>query len=157
MFPAPVMPANKVCVVDLTNVDENMIMKDKKCVLNYHIISDPWDVDNDGVFRYAQSQVTNEALIVVDDYCIVAGTDTNYPWTNQFALMDEEMTYAQEVSDARFMVVCFEEPIFSLNYNLMKDSKAQTAEEETSESVKEVKANKTAKDAKGVKAAKKGK
>jgi len=138
MFPAPAMPANKVCVVDITNVDENMVMQDKKCVMNYHFIEDPWDVDNNGIYRYAQTQVTNEALIVVDDYCIVAGTDTNYPWTNQFGLMDEEMTYPQEVADARFMIVCFEEPIFNLDYNLMGDVKEEVKEEE-------VKATKAAK------------
>jgi hypothetical protein len=41
-FPAPVMPANKVCVVDLTELDENMMMTNKKCILNYHDIDDPW-------------------------------------------------------------------------------------------------------------------
>jgi len=140
MFPGPVMPANKVCVVDLADLDENMTMKNKKCILNYHIISDPWDVDSNGIFRYAQTQVTNEALIVVDDYCVVAGTDTNYPWTNQLDLKDEEMAYAQEVSDARFMVVCFEEPIFSLNYKLMDNNE----KEEISKSNKAAKAVKSA-------------
>jgi len=47
-------------------------MTNKKCVLNYHNIDDPWDVDDNGIFKYAQTQVTNEQVIVVDDYCIVA-------------------------------------------------------------------------------------
>lgn len=119
-FPSPVMPANKVCLVDLTDLDENMVMKNKKCILNYHLISDPWDVDSNGIFRYAQVQVTNEQLIVVDDYCVVAGTDTNYPWTNQLDLNITELPYGQEVSDARFMVICFEEPIFNPEYNLLE-------------------------------------
>lgn len=38
LFPAPVMPANKVCIVDLMDVDENMVMQNKKCILNYHDI-----------------------------------------------------------------------------------------------------------------------
>ena len=46
-----------------------------------HSIDDPWDVDGNGIFKYAQTQVTNEQLIVVDDYCVVAGTDTNFPCT----------------------------------------------------------------------------
>ena len=25
------------------------------------------------------TQVTTEQIIIIDDYCIVAGTDTNYP------------------------------------------------------------------------------
>merc|ERR1712113_435569 len=113
-FPAPVMPANKLCVVDLTDLDENMVMHNKKCILNYHNIDDPWDVDGNGIFKHAQTQVTNEALVVVDEYCIVAGTDTNYPWTNQFALDEAVVPYHQEVTDSRFMVVCFVEPIFNL-------------------------------------------
>ena len=87
-----------------------------RSILNYHNIDDPWDVDGNGIFKYAHSQVTNEALIVADDYCIVAGTDTNYPWTNQFELEESQVPDWQEVSDARFMVVCFVEPIFSVDY-----------------------------------------
>lgn len=71
-FPAPVMPANKVCVVDILETDDDMVMTKKKCILNYHDIDDPWDVDGNGIFKYAQTQVTNEQLIVVDDYCIVS-------------------------------------------------------------------------------------
>ena len=85
------------------------------------MISDPWDVDSNGIFRYAQTQVTNEQVIVVDDYCIIAGTDTNYPWTNQLDLDEAKMPFVQEVSDARFMVVCFEEPIFNIDYKLIND------------------------------------
>ena len=59
-------------------------------------------------------------MIVVDDHCIVAGTDTNYPWTNQFQI-DETVEFFQEVSDARFMVICFVEPIFNLEHPFLKD------------------------------------
>jgi hypothetical protein len=119
MFPAPVMPANKLCVVDLNDIDDNMVMTNKKCILNYHKIDDPWDVDGNGIFRYAQTQVTNEQVIVVDDNCIVAGTDTNYPYTNQFGIDADEIPFGQEVTDTRWMVVCFVEPIFNLDYPLM--------------------------------------
>ncbi len=120
MFPAPRMPANKLCVVDLTDLNEDMVMYNKKCILNYHSVSDPWDVDGNGIFRYAQTQVTNEQVIVVDDYCIVAGTDTNFPWTNQFGVDVADLPFGQEVTDTRFMVVCFVEPIFNLDYPLME-------------------------------------
>lgn len=114
MFPGAGMPANKVCVVDLTSRDEStMVFDKKKCVLNYHAISDPWDVDGNGIFVYGLTQVTTEALIVVDDYCMVAGTDTNYPWTNQFDLEEDQVEDWQETRDARSMVVCFQEPIFA--------------------------------------------
>lgn len=121
MWPAPRQPYNVLCVVDLEDLDENMVMQNKKCVLNYHKVDDPWDVDNNGIFRYAQTQVTNEQVIVVDDYCIIAGTDTNFPWTNQFGLDGEtmEIPYLQEVTDTRWMVVCFQEPIFNLEYDLL--------------------------------------
>lgn len=119
-FPSPVMPANKVCVVDLLDTDDQMVMTNKKCVLNYHSIDDPWDVDGNGIFKYAQTQVTNEQLIVVDDYCVVAGTDTNFPFVDQFQLLPDQVPFYQEVSDTRFMVVCFVEPIFDANYPLLK-------------------------------------
>lgn len=118
-FPAPVMPANKVCVVDVFAPDENMILSNKKCILNYHDIDDPWDVDANGIFKYAQTQITNEQLIVVDDYCVVAGTDTNFPSTNQFGLEDFQVPFWTEVNDARFMVVCFLEPIFNPEYPIL--------------------------------------
>jgi hypothetical protein len=116
MFPSPVMPANKVCIVDLLEVDDDMVMRNKKCILNYHNIDDPWDADGNGILKYAHTQTTNEALIVADDYCIVAGTDTNYPWTNQFQLDEADVPFFQEVSDSRFMVVCFVEPVFSTSF-----------------------------------------
>jgi hypothetical protein len=116
MFPSPVMPANRLCIVDLFDTDGAMVMRNKKCILNYHNIDDPWDVDGNGIFKYAQTQVTNEALVIVDDYCLVAGTDTNYPWTNQFELEETDVPFYQEVSDARFMVVCFVEPVFNTDY-----------------------------------------
>ena len=129
LFPAPTMPANNLCIVDLLSVDDKKVMNKKKCVLNYHDISDPWDVDGNTILKYAQTQVTNEALIIVDDYCLVAGTDTNFPWTNQFGIPNTTK-YFEEVSDTRFMVVCFVEPIFSLEHpllkNFMKEDKATT-------------------------------
>jgi len=117
MWPAPVQPYNVLCVVDLDDLDDDMVMQNKKCILNYHRVSDPWDVDGNGIFRYAQTQVTNEQLIVVDDYCVIAGTDTNFPWTNQFGI--DSAPYLQEVTDTRFMVVCFQEPVFNLAFDLL--------------------------------------
>jgi hypothetical protein len=113
LFPGAGIPANKVCIADLTSRDENMVLDKKKCVLNYHAVQDPWDVDGNGIFVYGHTQTTNEALIVVDDYCMVAGTDTNYPWTNQFELEEDQVEDWQETRDARFMIVCFQEPIFA--------------------------------------------
>lgn len=122
MYPSPAMPANNLCIVDLLDLDEDMVMRNKKCILNYHNIDDPWDVDGNGILKYAQTQVTNEGVLVVDDYCIIAATDTNFPWVNQFKLNENNTEYLQEVSDARFMVVCFIEPIFNLEHPIFQAS-----------------------------------
>jgi hypothetical protein len=66
-------------------------------------------------------QVTNEQLIVLDDYCIIAGTDTNFPSVNQFGLSPEQVPFIQEVEDTRFMVVCFLEPIFNTDYPILNE------------------------------------
>jgi hypothetical protein len=58
---------------------------------------------------------------------LVAGTDTNYPWTNQFGI-DVSSQYYQEVDDARFMVVCFVEPIFNSEHPLLKSFGAKPSE-----------------------------
>jgi len=116
MWPINVLPHNYLCIVDLLDLDENMVMRKKKCILNYQRIDDPWDVDGNGIFRYAQNQVTNEQVIVVDDNCIIAGTDTNYPWSNDFNLNLTNVPYSQQIIDARWMIVCFQEPIFNLAY-----------------------------------------
>ena len=84
-------------------------MQNEKCVINYHKIDDPRDVDNNGLFHYAQTQVTNEHVIVVDDYYIIVRTDTSFPWTYQFGLDGEtmEISYLQEVNDIRWMILFF--------------------------------------------------
>lgn len=48
MWPGAGNPANHLCVVDLLDVDEDMVFKNKKCILNYHNIDDPWDADGNG-------------------------------------------------------------------------------------------------------------
>jgi hypothetical protein len=65
----------------------------------------------------------------VDDYCVLAGTDTNFPYTNQFSIpgatppdIVAEIPFIQEVTDTRWMVVCFIEPIFNADYPLMEES-----------------------------------
>jgi hypothetical protein len=96
-----------------------MVMRHKKCILNYHDSDDPWDVDGNNIKKYAQTKLTNEQLIVVDDNCIIAGTDTNFPFTNKFNLNSTIIPDWQIVTDTRFMVVCFLEPIFDTNYPIL--------------------------------------
>ena len=76
MFPLPEMPVDKLCIVDLGVRNPVGVFFNKRCILNLHHISDPYDVDLNGVFVYGQNQQKNEGLIVLDDYCIMIGTDT---------------------------------------------------------------------------------
>lgn len=115
-WPINVLPHNYLCIVDLLRRNRNTkVFNRKRCILNYQRIDDPWDVDNNGITRAAFIQQTNEQLIVVDDNCIVAGTDTNFPFFNDFNINMTVLPFGQEVSDSRWMVVCFQEPIFNLN------------------------------------------
>jgi len=88
----------------------------KKCILNYQHVSDPFDVDGNGLTTAAFSQATTEQLIIVDDFCLIAGTDTNFPGTNQFGLTPAQAPYLKEVTDTRFMVVCFEDPVLGKDF-----------------------------------------
>lgn len=121
MWPAPVQPANKLCVVDLYALDSRKRMYNKRCILDYHCVDDPWDVDGNGIFTYALTQITTEQLIIVDDYCLVAGTDTNFPSTNQFRLDESQVPDWQEVTDTRWMIVCFSEPVFDATYPVLPE------------------------------------
>merc|ERR1711918_256781 len=53
-----------------------------------------------------------EQLIILDNHCLIAGTDTNFPATNQFGLYSYEAPHFQEVADTRWMIVCYYQPIF---------------------------------------------
>ena len=44
---------------------------------------------------------------------MIAGTDTNFPGTNQFGLTAENTPDLQETFDTRWMVVCYYDPVFS--------------------------------------------
>ena len=112
LVPGQGVPNNRVCIIDITVKDADNVFI-KNCVLNYHRIMDPFDTDNDGLTVAAFSQWTTEQLIVVDDHCLIAGTDTNFPSTNQFGLTSDNTPYLQETYDTRWMVVCYYDPIFS--------------------------------------------
>ena len=73
------------------------------------------DTDNNGLTTAALSQWTSEQLIIVDDWCMIGGTDTNFPLTNQFGLTSAQTPDFQEVADTRWMVVCFNDAILIIN------------------------------------------
>lgn len=115
-LPGQGQPNNRLCMIDVNVREQDKSFK-KKCILNYQHVSDPYDVDSDSLTTSAFSQWTTEQLLIVDDFCLIAGTDTNFPGVNQFGLTPAEAPYLQEVSDTRWMVVCFEEPVLSADYS----------------------------------------
>jgi len=116
LWPAPAQPHFKLCIIDLNSTDDDKVFNRKKCFLDFQDISDPWDVDYNGIYKYAYIQLGPEALLVVDDYCFVAGQDTNFPTVNQFGLDPSQVPDWQETMDTRFIVVCFKHPIFNADY-----------------------------------------
>lgn len=116
-LPGQGLPNNRVCIIDLEKMDSDHVFY-KECVLNYHRIEDPFDVDGDGLTTAAFSQWTTEQLIILDAWCMIAGTDTNYPGTNQFGITAAEAPYFQEVADTRWMIVCFNDAVFSAHQTI---------------------------------------
>lgn len=114
-FPLRVMPADLLCLVDLAVTNEDGVFTSKRCFLNLQHISDPYDVDQNGVFVYGQTQRKNEGLVVLDDYCFMIGTDTDYPFTNTLEL-PFDIPFYQEVTDGRFIMICFLERIFDSGF-----------------------------------------
>ena len=117
MVPGQGAPANRVCIIDLTVKDRFNVFR-KNCVLNYHRVSDPFDADGDGLAVAAFSQWTPEQLIIMDNWCLMAGTDTNFPGTNQFGVSAAQTPHFQQVMDTRFMIVCFDDAIFDNTRNV---------------------------------------
>eukprot|EP00962_Isochrysis_galbana_P020891 scaffold6130_cov112-Isochrysis_galbana.AAC.10 len=70
--PGQTQPNNRVCMIDTSVRNEDMTFK-KNCILNYQHVSDPYDVDGNGITTAAFSQWTTEQLIIVDDFCMIAG------------------------------------------------------------------------------------
>lgn len=110
LLPGQRAPNNRVCMIDLTVLDENRVFV-KQCVLNYQRVQDPFDADGDALTTAAFSQITTEQLIFIDDWCAIVGTDTNFPSTNQFGVSPADAPYIQEVTDTRWMIVCFNEAV----------------------------------------------
>lgn len=77
MWPAPAQPHFKLCIIDMNSKDADMVFDKKVCMLNFIKVSDPYDVDGNGINYYAFVQLGPESLLVVDDYCFLAGQDTS--------------------------------------------------------------------------------
>lgn len=119
-FPRSTMPADKLCLVQIDRA--SAIHDNKICILNYMHISDPYDVDGNGSGVYAQSQKSNSALLVIDDYCVWGGTDPNLDF-NDYDLdpdVDEIPFYVQAVESTRLFMVCYYEPIFDAGYPFLQ-------------------------------------
>lgn len=114
------MPMDKLCILDIEAhlIEPDLVLTRKVCVLNYLHIPDPYDVDGNGSGVHAQAQFVNAGLKVVDDYCVIIGTDTGFPISNNdFDLeMAEVPFFTEAVEDTRFVYVCFFEPIFDAGF-----------------------------------------
>jgi hypothetical protein len=113
------MPASKLCILDISEIDTELKFVRKICVLNFADISDPWDVTADGTRIYAQSSKYNDAVIVTDDYCIISGTRNGFPFENAFELEADEVPFFKEVMNTNFMHLCFLEPIFDKGHPVL--------------------------------------
>lgn len=77
-YPGQGQPNNRVCMIDTSIRNADMTFK-KSCILNYQHVSDPYDVDGNGLTTAAFSQWTTEQLIVLDDFCMIAGAPAASP------------------------------------------------------------------------------
>lgn len=118
-FPAKKMPANKLCILDISEINADLKFVRKICVLHYADISDPYDADGNGKSIFSFSSLLNTAIVVVDDYCIVSGARNNFPFENPFELEEEEVPFFKEASNTNFMIVCFFEPIFDKGHPVL--------------------------------------
>jgi hypothetical protein len=119
------MPADKLCIVNIRTAPAidaynfNLVKGEKICILNYMHIADPYDVDQNGLGVYAQSQKSNSGLIIVDDYCFIGGTDPNWPFGDDYSIQDTTLEfYTEAIVDTRFFIVCYYEPIFDAGFHL---------------------------------------
>lgn len=115
------MPADKLCIVDLETKNPDSVLIDRKiCVLNYLHIPDPYNTADTGLGFYPLSQKKVAGLEVINDNCVLIGTDTGYPLSNNDYGLDLEVDsvpfFIQAVEDTRFLFVCFFEPIFHRAY-----------------------------------------
>jgi len=109
---ASVAQNNRICIIDLNEKNDDHTFK-KMCLANYMNVADPYDVDGNGVFTYAFSQWTTEQLMIYDEHCYIAGTDTNFPAVNQFGLIPAEAPDLGQTFDTRWMMVCFHDAVFA--------------------------------------------
>jgi len=115
------MPNNRICIIDLNEKNDDHTFK-KMCLANYMNVADPFDVDGNGVFTYAFSQWTTEQLMIYDEHCYIAGTDTNFPAVNQFGLIPAEAPDLGQTFDTRWMMVCFHDAVFAAGAGHFPDS-----------------------------------
>jgi hypothetical protein len=118
-FPVKAMPANKLCLLDITEIGTDLKFVRKVCILHFADISDPWDVDGNGARVYAQSSKFNDAIIVADDYCIITGTRNGFPFENAFELEEDEVPFFKNVMNTNFMHVCFLEPVLDKGHPIL--------------------------------------
>jgi len=125
------MPRDRLCIFDLEpgivsgspSVRATWQSRDKECILDFIHIPDPYDVQQDGSGIYAHSQRESGGLKIVDNYCVLVGTDNGFPLAGNDYGLEEDLTaipfFMEVTKDNRFFFVCFIEPVFSNDYPLL--------------------------------------
>jgi hypothetical protein len=87
-WPQTSMPADKLCVVDIAQRDPITWRLTKTCILNYYSIGDPFETGTSGKGIFSFSAFNKDAVVIVDDYCFITGTSTDFPFTDEWGLTD---------------------------------------------------------------------
>jgi hypothetical protein len=115
-WPQTSMPADKLCVVDITQRDPVDWRLKKTCILNFYSISDPFGTGTSGKSIFSFSAFNKDAVVIVDDYCFITGSATDFPFTDEWGLTNQEIEYFEELQDTRFAIVCFFEPVLDRGF-----------------------------------------
>jgi hypothetical protein len=133
LWPPKKNPASKLCIVDITSRDPvTWVLTKKKCLLNYYAIIDPWGVGPSNESTFAFSRFNIDALWAYDDYCFLAGTATDYPFTNDWGItraitglttpvvpagpIVTTYPYFDAIQEPNFIVVCFLEAVLDRGF-----------------------------------------
>jgi hypothetical protein len=127
LWPPSENPASKLCIVDLTSRDPvTWVLTKKKCLLNYYAITDAFKVSQSTKNLFAFSRFNIDALWAYDDYCFLAGTATDFPFTNDWGIDRNGSAnttntmgvypYFDAIQEPNFIVVCFLEAVLDRGF-----------------------------------------
>jgi hypothetical protein len=117
LYPPKKNPATKLCIVDITSRDpKTWVLTKKSCLLNYYAIQDPWGIGPTNESTYTFSFYSADALWAYDDYCFLAGTANDFPFTNDWDDTNPPNPFLEQFQFPNFMIVCFLEPVLDRGF-----------------------------------------